>query len=163
MSEQQVDTLEQLRAVDPAPGDRVLRKKQDRLDGHCRRFIALSPFVLVSTASAAGACDASPKGGPPGFVRVLDSHRLLVPDASGNRIACAATGGRAAEVGIVVEVQEAYLHCAKALIRSDLWDPASWPDADELPSAARIFSDHGGVGDVAAVQQAIADSYATDL
>jgi predicted pyridoxine 5'-phosphate oxidase superfamily flavin-nucleotide-binding protein len=144
-----------LRAVYPAPGERVLRKKQDRLDGHCRRFIALSPFVLVSTASAAGASDASPKGGPPGFVGVLDSHRLLVPDASGNRIL--------AEVGIVVEVQEAYLHCAKALIRSDLWDPASRPDADELPSAARIFSDHGGVGDVAAVRQAIADSYATNL
>jgi PPOX class probable FMN-dependent enzyme len=45
----------------------------------------MSPFVLVSSANTSGACDVSPKGGPPGFVTVLDDHRLLIGDATGNR------------------------------------------------------------------------------
>ena len=42
------------------------------------------PFVILATADAAGRVDASPKGGPPGFVAVLDDHHLAIPDMSGN-------------------------------------------------------------------------------
>lgn len=80
-----ITTLEQLRELIPEPAERALKKEQGRLDDHCREFIALSPFVILSSSSATGAGDVSPKGGPPGFVTVLDDHRLVIPDATGNR------------------------------------------------------------------------------
>jgi PPOX class probable FMN-dependent enzyme len=83
--EHAITTLEQLRELYPPPKERSVRKELDHLDEHCRDFVALSPFLLVASANAAGACDVSPKGGPPGFVRVLDDHRLAIPDATGNR------------------------------------------------------------------------------
>jgi len=80
-----ITTLEQLREIYPEPAERALLKERDRLDEHCRDFIARCPFVLVSSSNARGECDVSPKGGPAGFVRVLDNQRLLIPDATGNR------------------------------------------------------------------------------
>lgn len=68
---------------DPPP-PLIDRKVLPALDGHCRRFIARSPLVMVATADAAGACDVSPRGDPPGFVAVLDDRRLLIPDRKGN-------------------------------------------------------------------------------
>lgn len=49
-------------------------------------FIRQSPFLIMATSNAAGQCDASPKGGKPGFVKVLDERRLLIPDVAGNRL-----------------------------------------------------------------------------
>jgi PPOX class probable FMN-dependent enzyme len=66
------------------PGQRVLDKVIHRIDEHCAAFIGLSPFAVLSTASADGAPDVSPRGGDPGFVKVLDEHRLLMPDRAGN-------------------------------------------------------------------------------
>jgi len=68
------------------PVEAVTSKVIDRLDGHCRDFIARSPFVLVATADESGNCDVSPKGGAPGFVHVLDERRLAIPDAPGNKL-----------------------------------------------------------------------------
>jgi len=56
----------------------------DHVDEHCRAWIERSPFVVISSASASGAIDVSPKGDPPGFVRVLDPKTLAVPDRPGN-------------------------------------------------------------------------------
>ena len=61
-----------------------LNKVIDHIDDHCRAWIERSPFVVISSASAAGAMDVSPKGDPPGFVRVLDPKTLAVPDRPGN-------------------------------------------------------------------------------
>jgi PPOX class probable FMN-dependent enzyme len=80
-----ITNLDELRDVHPAPRRRSIDKEIDHLDEHCRRFISLSPFVLVASAEPGGRCDVSPKGGPAGFVEVLDDHRLLIPDATGNR------------------------------------------------------------------------------
>jgi uncharacterized protein len=66
------------------PGQRVLDKVIHRIDEHCAAFIALSPFAVLSTASPDGEPDGSPRGGDPGFVKVLDEHRLLLPDRQGN-------------------------------------------------------------------------------
>lgn len=63
------------------------RKKQSALDRHARHFIALSPFLVIATADADGHLDASPRGDPPGFVRVLDATTLLLPDRRGNNLA----------------------------------------------------------------------------
>ena len=59
-------------------------KEIDRIDGHCRAFIELSPWATLATADADGFPDVSPRGGVPGFVKVLDEHRLALPDRPGN-------------------------------------------------------------------------------
>ena len=75
----------QLRALYAAPAERALRKQLNALDSHCLRFIQLSPFCVLATGGAAGACmDASPRGGKPGFVQVANAQTLWIPDASGN-------------------------------------------------------------------------------
>ena len=56
----------------------------DHIDLHCRAWIERCPFVVISSTNAAGAMDVSPKGDPPGFVKVLDKHTLAVPDRIGN-------------------------------------------------------------------------------
>ena len=67
-----------------APGQRVLDKVIHRIDEHCAAFIRLAPFATLATASPDGEPDVSPRGGDPGFVRVLDEHRLALPDRQGN-------------------------------------------------------------------------------
>ena len=80
-----VKSIEELRE-NVGEASELARKKQiPAIDAHCRAFIARSPFVLVATANATGQCDVSPKGDAPGFVQVLDDHRLFVPDRPGNR------------------------------------------------------------------------------
>ena len=79
-----ITDLQSLRALYPRPGERALRKQLAALDRHCMAFIALSPFVVLSTADAQGRQDASPRGGTPGFVRVDGAQRLHIPDAPGN-------------------------------------------------------------------------------
>ena len=74
-----------LRALLGTPSELVLKKQITALDGHCRTFIALAPFVAVATADAAGRADVSPRGDAPGFVQVLDDYRLAIPERPGNR------------------------------------------------------------------------------
>lgn len=68
------------------PSALVQRKKVAALDAVTRSFIEASTFVLVATADGAGRCDVSPRGGAPGFVRVLDDTRLVIPDLNGNNL-----------------------------------------------------------------------------
>ena len=63
----------------------AMNKELSRLDKHCRHFISLSPFVCLGTMSANGKADVSPRGDPPGFVKVIDDTTLLLPDRPGNR------------------------------------------------------------------------------
>ena len=78
-------SLEAIRELIPPPEAPAEKKEIDHLDAHCRAFIERSPFFVLASSDASGRCDASPKGGPPGFARVLDDHRLAVPDYPGNR------------------------------------------------------------------------------
>jgi len=80
-----VTTLDGLRELYRTPSALVQAKKLDHLGGY-RPIVEASPFVLIATASADGRCDVSPRGGPPGFVKVLDGHRLAVPDLNGNNL-----------------------------------------------------------------------------
>ena len=66
------------------PGHLALAKELDHLDRYCRDFIALSPFVVISSADKSGICNATPRGDAPGFVSVLNERRLLIPDRRGN-------------------------------------------------------------------------------
>ncbi|WP_300007244.1 MSMEG_1061 family FMN-dependent PPOX-type flavoprotein [Pseudonocardia sp.] len=75
-----------LAALYRAPNELVARKKIDHVDDGARALIAASPFALLSTSDADGCCTVSPRGGEPGFVQVLDPHRLAVPDFPGNNL-----------------------------------------------------------------------------
>ena len=81
-----IETEAALRALYRDPSESVRQKKVTRIDDAARRFIEGSPFCLMATADTDGNCDVSPRGGPPGFVRVLDEHRLAIPDLSGNNL-----------------------------------------------------------------------------
>jgi PPOX class probable FMN-dependent enzyme len=80
-----VTSQAELRALVGTPVARSLLKEQARIDDHFRAFIATSPFLLIATAGPDGTCDVSPKGDVPGFVRVLDDKRLVIPDRNGNK------------------------------------------------------------------------------
>jgi uncharacterized protein len=177
------ERVEQLRELYDAPMERALLKDIGRLDEMCRILIAASPMLFVATVSADGRCDVSPRGGPPGFVTVLDDRRLAIPDATGNRRldtlenvvetgriglifvipgrdttlrvngrACVSAEprlldsitpvGKPPKAAIVVETEEVYAHCAKSFVRSKLWDTASWPDPESLPTAAEVSVAH---------------------
>ncbi len=79
-----MSTVEDLSRIYRAPARPSVAKEVDHLDDHCRALIAHSTFMVMATADAQGRCDVSPKGGPPGFVTVLDDHRLAIPDLAGN-------------------------------------------------------------------------------
>ncbi|NMP23157.1 pyridoxamine 5'-phosphate oxidase family protein [Sulfobacillus harzensis] len=80
-----VSTEYELRELLGHPSRLVQNKVIDRLDGHCRSFIASSPLLFLATADATGCCDVSPRGDCPGFVQVLDDSHLLIPERLGNR------------------------------------------------------------------------------
>ena len=73
-----------LASIYPAPSPRVIAKARPEIDAHAAKFIALSPFCVLATSGADGSVDASPRGGNPGFVRVISPSQLLMPDRSGN-------------------------------------------------------------------------------
>ena len=165
------------------PSRLVQDKVIDRLDRHCRDFIALSPFATLATADPQGWPDVSPRGGDPGFVHVLDEHRLVLPDRQGNnridslrnvagnprvallffvpgieetlRVFGTATlqppdavdldlteFGRPPRSVLVVDVDRAYFQCAKAVMRSGLWDPQRRVERSAWAPFSEVLKDH---------------------
>ncbi|MEO8718152.1 MAG: pyridoxamine 5'-phosphate oxidase family protein [Burkholderiales bacterium] len=200
----QLDSDAALRSLYAAPGERALRKQLDRLDAHCRNFIALSPFLVMASTDSEGRMDASPRGGAPGFVKVADERTLLIPDSKGNnRLDSLSNLLRAPGVGllflvpgvdetlringraalstdaahveacaderhrpplvIVVEVQEAYLHCAKALLRAKLWNPAAKQERSVLPTMNQMLKDQIGQEGEPESEAAMRARYQADL
>ncbi|WP_426208591.1 pyridoxamine 5'-phosphate oxidase family protein [Massilia sp. TWP1-3-3] len=197
-----IDTLEALRERYPPAHGRSVAKQLSRLDHHCIAFIALAPFVVLATG-ASGEMDASPRGGPPGFVKVTAAGTLLLPDFPGNNrldslsnlvendkigllflipggdetlrvngraslsqeaplLAHFAQEKRMPRLVIEVAVTEAYLHCAKALMRAKLWDPASSQMRSVLPTMGQMLNDHTGMQTLE-TQQEMEARYASDL
>ena len=178
-----VDTMDKLRTVYRPPAARAGQKVLDHLDVHCRNFIALSPFYVISSARADGRADASPRGDPPGsLAHVLDERTLLLPDRPGNRqvdtlmnlverpwvglvffvpgltetlringraeistdpelLQPLAIGDKLPISVLKVTVEEAFLHCAKALIRARLWDPAAQVERSQYPTYGQVLAD----------------------
>jgi len=50
-----------------------------------RRYIERSPFVCLATYDIDGNCDLSPRGDPPGFVKILDEKTVFLPERPGNK------------------------------------------------------------------------------
>ncbi len=84
----QADALtgpDQLRELYPQPNPNSLRKETDRLTEETRALIGCSPLVFLGSADVEGRADVTPRGGPAGFVSVLDEQTLVIPDATGNK------------------------------------------------------------------------------
>jgi PPOX class probable FMN-dependent enzyme len=79
-----VTTHTRLRELMRETGPVTGAKAADHLNEPARRFIANSPFLVLSTIGKDGRIDSSPKGDPPGFVEVIDEHTLIIPDRLGN-------------------------------------------------------------------------------
>ena len=175
-------TRDELRQLYGAASERASLKVMRSLDRHAQQFIALSPFVVLASANATGQMDASPRGGDPGFVKVIDNQTLLIPDAPGNnrldtlenildtgqlgllfmlpgfdetlRINGQASlstdpserqlctdARRTPALVIRVRVQAVYLHCAKAFMRAQLWNPSHYIQRHLMPSMGEMLSD----------------------
>ena len=78
--------VEKLRALHGEPSKRAQKKVLNYLSDDVIEFIEDSPFAILATADKAGNCDASPRGGRPGFIRIIDNKTLFVPDIRGNRL-----------------------------------------------------------------------------
>lgn len=194
----------ELRSRYGTPSRLAAAKQLDRLDAHARRFIGLSPFLVISSHGADGLGDVSPKGDAPGFVQVLDDRTLLIPDRPGNNrldtlsnllandgvgllflvpgvcetlrvngrarvvadeglLAPTAVRGRLPAAGILVAVEEVYLHCAKALVRSRLWDDDHRVERRSLPSLGQMLADQIAGLDAAEADARVEDSLKNNL
>ena len=80
---QRIETIEALEAYYGKPSDRAVFKEIDHISDHYRAFIERAPFVAVASAGPEG-LDCSPRGDPPGWVRVVDSKTIQMPDRRGN-------------------------------------------------------------------------------
>ena len=171
----------ELREIYRPPAPRVDQKVLDRLDVHCRNFIELSPFCVLSSSNADGQADTSPRGDPPGFVKVLDDSTLL-PDRSGNNqvdslqnivgnpgvgllffvprmnetlrvegraeittdadlLDLLTVAGKAPLSGLKISVEEAFLHCGRALIRGRIWDADAQIGRKSYPTYGQVLAD----------------------
>jgi uncharacterized protein len=171
-----------LRRLFPATHDLAVQKVQNSLGPHAQAFIRRSPFLCLGTQDGTGRADVSPRGDPPGFVRILDAQTLAIPNRPGNnrldslsnivanpsvgllflipgfeetlRVDGQATlttdpalltemsvNGKVPTVAIIVRVREVFLHCAKALRRSRLWNPDQRQNRSEMPSLIKMILD----------------------
>jgi PPOX class probable FMN-dependent enzyme len=198
-------SLQSLRELYPPVTRLGSVKVLQHLDGHCLRFIELCPFIVLASCNEARELDVSPRGDAPGFVRVLDSRTLIIPDRPGNNridtlcnllecpslsvlfvvpgvdetlrangkayvsddpglLASCAVQGKLPRTVIVMNVEEAFLHCGKAFKRSNLWSPSHQVPRDTLPSLGRMLSDQSA-GAVASsdAEQLVDESYKNRL
>lgn len=79
-----INTEKELRELYGFAKGRAVLKELSAFEQHTIRFIELSPFVVISSVGQNGDLDSSPRGGAPGFARVLDNQTLLLPDSKGN-------------------------------------------------------------------------------
>lgn len=83
----QLRTVEQLRAVLPAPRETTKAKILSFLDEQAINFLRTCPFALMATAGRDGPIEVSPKGDEPGFVHVENEKTVLLPERAGNNLA----------------------------------------------------------------------------
>jgi PPOX class probable FMN-dependent enzyme len=85
MSWVEIESEAELRELLGEVMPRAVTKERVRLHERDRQWLAASPFCLIATADADGACDVSPKGDPAGFTYVIDDTTIAIPDRPGNR------------------------------------------------------------------------------
>ncbi|MFB4314621.1 MSMEG_1061 family FMN-dependent PPOX-type flavoprotein [Actinomadura sp. 21ATH] len=80
-----VDSAERLRAAYGEPSQIVIDKVADHVDATMARFIGAASLVMIGSRGRDGRMDVTPRGGAPGFVRVLGERLIALPDLAGNR------------------------------------------------------------------------------
>lgn len=198
-------SVDELRALYREPNRLVQSKVRQELDPASAAFVGSSPFVLVGTQGPGG-LDVSPRGGAPGFVKVLEPRVLAIPDLSGNNLLDTLTNivgdGRVGllfvvpgkdetlrvngqawvvtdddvldrfvddakrpKVAIGVQVEQVFIHCAKAFRRGQVWNPDAWAGLAGAPDGAEILACQAIAGDAPAetIRAALEDGYASDL
>jgi PPOX class probable FMN-dependent enzyme len=200
-----VATPEDLRALYGEASERVKAKKAQNITSETQRALEMAPFFVLATTDESGHCDASPRGGPPGLIQVLDETTIAFPDLTGNRLIDSLqnimdTGrvgllvvtpgndetirvdGRAhltldpevtqrwdglinrVRLGVVVSVDNVFVHCAMAFKRSSMWDPESWKHHADTPDMAVLFNEMTGSNDdPQAMRRALDADYAEVL
>jgi hypothetical protein len=143
-------TLSELEARLGTASQGAQLKVIDHLDEHAARWIAASPFAFVAFAGASS-LHATLAGGAPGFASVPNPQSLVLPVEALEDPSLARPGrgagmlfllsglgqtlrvnGRVASVtgaGVEIAVDECYVHCAKAFLRSQFWAAQPRPDA----------------------------------
>jgi PPOX class probable FMN-dependent enzyme len=199
-----IESEEQLREIYGYPKGRAIDKQLPSLEQHSINFIAHSPFVTISSRSKTGLVDCSPRGGKPGFVKVLSKNCILFPDGKGNNrldslVNIVETGdlgclflipgvdetlrvNGVARISTTAEhlslfsdysnppktcieliVKEVFLHCAKALMRSELWASASKVDRAAFPTIGKMMNDQLSINDTPEAQADMVARYERDL
>ncbi|MGD8192223.1 pyridoxamine 5'-phosphate oxidase family protein [Brevibacillus ginsengisoli] len=76
-----------------------------------------------------------------------------------------AVNGKTPQIAIGVEVEQVFLHCGKAMIRSSLWNPETWLPKDELPCMPQMMVDHAKIEglDAKQVKESWQDGYKNRL
>ena len=200
----QITSEEQLREIYKQPSGRSKIKVLTALEKHSRNFIEQSPFVVIATVGKTGTMDASPRGGGPGFVKIISDTEIRIPDYKGNnRVDSICNILETSNIGlllmipgidetlrlngtailttspeilasfdketrppiscIVVELEEVFLHCAKAFMRSKLWSAESQQDPNEFPSIGRMLNDQLKSTETPETREAMQVRYAKDL
>ncbi|MFT5069451.1 MSMEG_1061 family FMN-dependent PPOX-type flavoprotein [Candidatus Njordibacter sp. Uisw_039] len=199
-----IESEKQLREIYGIPKGRAKDKQLPSLEQHSINFIAHSPFVTISSRSKTGLVDCSPRGGKPGFVKVLSENCIIFPDGKGNnrldslvnivetgdlgclflipgvdetlRVNGMARISTSAEylnlfsnypnppkTCIELTIKEVFLHCAKALMRSELWASSSKVDRAAFPTIGKMMNDQLSVNDTPEAQADMVARYQRDL
>ncbi|MEU0881410.1 2Fe-2S iron-sulfur cluster-binding protein [Lentzea sp. NPDC005914] len=131
-------TADEVEALVGRPAPMIAAKQVGELDDGCVAVLAASPIAGFGYRDAAGSSRATFAGGRPGFARVLSptgisfaldepadgplSLVFLLPGVGETlRVNGSAAGYRDGEV--VVDIEQVYVHCAQAVLRSGLWQP----------------------------------------
>lgn len=158
-----VEFLCDVASLEGAVGTRQLPpmlKTIDVLDGHCTTLLGRSPFAVLGYDDVDGERRAVVVGGEAGFATARTADQLALPvpadAAAGSPVStmflipgwreALRVNGHLDDDRSVVEVDEAFVHCGKAVIRSGLWSepgPRAAVDvsdgSDVLPAEVRAF------------------------
>jgi uncharacterized protein len=199
-----LESEDQLRELYGYPKGRAKDKQLPSLERHSSNFLAHSPFVTISTYAKSGSVDCSPRGGNPGFVKIINDNCIILPDGKGNnrldslvniietgqigclflipgvdetlRINGLARISTSAEylslfsddrnppkTCIEITIKEVFLHCAKALMRSELWSLKAQIDRADFPTMGAIINDQLSIKDDPETQEDMIARYKRDL
>jgi PPOX class probable FMN-dependent enzyme len=199
-----VSSLDELRTHYRHPHAGTRGKERPALDAASATVAERCRFATIGTFDVLGNADVSPRGGPSGFIRVLDPTHLAMADLGGNnrldtlenivatgRVALLLiTPGKSETVrvngaafvstdpellhgfqlpkppksAIVIRVETTYMHCAKAFMRSGMWDQSVWAELADVPDGAAVLSCQGVVDvDAETTRKWLDDDYAEAL
>ena len=199
-----IDSVDALRTHYREPSQLVVDKVRTRLDEATTAFVDTCRFAVLATEGPDGLPDASPRGGPSGFIRVLDQQHGAIADLGGNnrldtlqnivrngRLGLILVMPRRGETvsingsawvttdptvlggfelpklpktAVVLSVATTFVHCAKAFMRSGMWQPEVWAELADAPDGATILScQRVAEIDADTMRGLLAGGYAADL